>query len=268
MDDLLRTTVELFRKNRSASLATGFVFSLPTLAMGIAALVWQREMLEMLPQFQAENPSPLQAIGFGFDLIFYGGLVGMVTTVFQAVGSGCFAYLAIESLAGRQPAFGPALGAAFDKLHLLVLVGFLQALAMVLGLMCCVLPGFFFSVLLSLAAVVVMTENANPFAALARSARLTKGNRLAIFLVMLVLWVAWLAVAVVNNLVTPQPEMDAATGTLVMPFVGAQLFGTVLGVVLEIVRLIAFGLLAGVAYARIRGIRDGVNADELAHVFA
>ncbi|MEM1413575.1 MAG: YciC family protein [Myxococcota bacterium] len=268
VDDLLRTTAKLFRRNLGASLATGFVFSLPTIALGIAALVWQREMWEEIMQLQGASPSPRHAIDLGFKLMLFGGVTTLVSTLFQAMGSGCFAFLAIESLAGRRPSFGPTLGAAFGKLHLLVLVAVLQTIAIALGMMLCLLPGIFLTVLLSLAPVVVMAEGANPFDALGRSARLTEGNRVSLFLAMLVLWVAWMTVVLVNNLITPQPEMDPVAGTLDMPSVGAQLFGTAVGMAFEIVRLAAFGLLAGVAYARVRGIRDGVNADELARVFA
>ncbi|MEM1416220.1 MAG: hypothetical protein AAGH15_15035 [Myxococcota bacterium] len=271
VDDLLRTSAELFQKNVGASIGIASLFSIPTLLLNIGTVLWSRDMMEAALSLQTGTPTlgaATQMVDVATQTVFFSFLAIFVSVLFQAMARGCFAYIAIESLAGRPPGLGPTLGAAFAKLHLLAFVALIQAIAIGIGLVLCIVPGVFLAVMFSVATVVVMAENANPIDALSRSAQLTEGNRMNIFLAMLVLGVAWFSLACVIGIASPQPEIDPLSGTFELPSIASQMVGVGIGVVVEIFQLISFGLLAGVIYARIRGIRDGVDADELAKVFA
>ncbi|MEO0322552.1 MAG: YciC family protein, partial [Myxococcota bacterium] len=268
VDDLLRTAAELFKRNVPASLATGLLFSLPALAVNLASVVYMRSFFADAMRLGQTGTNPASLLGDMTNLIGFSFAAAFVGMIFQAMARGVFAFLAIESMAGRSPSFGPALAAAFGKIHLLAIVAFLETLAVAAGLMLCILPGIFVAVMLFISTVVVMAEDANPFEALSRSVQLTEGNRLNIFLANLVVLVAWFSVACVIGIASPQADVNPLTGTFEMPSLTGQLVGVFIGHVVEIIRLVAFGFLAGVMYARIRGIRDGVDASELARVFA
>ena len=104
--------------------------------------------------------------------------------------------------------------------------------------------------------------------ALNRSAELTKGYRMSIFLVALVVGVAAIVLMCGVGMATaplkmasPAAGLSAAPGPL-------DVVAILIQWVVSIVTTVLFAVLPAVIYAKLRGIRDGIDASQLANVFS
>lgn len=135
------------------------------------------------------------------------------------------------------------------------------------------LPGIYISMVLFLAVPAVMVEDIGPVEALKRSAALTQGHRGTIFL-------AFLGVLLVNIVLAciitssgasmggEAMEAYDATGQAQTPSALGLVVEGAISWTISALQSMALAALGAVAYVRIRGMRDQVNAQELAEVFA
>lgn len=140
----------------------------------------------------------------------------------------------------------------------------LQGLAMAVGFVILIIPGFIVMAMLSVAVPVAVAENKGPFAALSRSAALTKGYRWRIFGAGLLAFLLLIAVGIAFGI---------AAGTL--PFtLSGELVHTVpgttailIGSLFETVQYLFILVFASVLYHQIRVAKEGSSAEEIAAVF-
>jgi hypothetical protein len=176
---------------------------------------------------------------------------GLVTLVLFVVVTGGLVHGVLGHLAGGRVEVGAMFRLGFRRLWPVFGATFLFTLLVGVSLMVLIVPGVIVGSMLALAIPVAAIEQVGPAQALGRSAALTKGYRLPLFL-------AFLAVTAI--------------------YVGASLLGNLLGTVLPIVGVLISlavnlacaslpSVLAAVAYHDLRLAKEGVDTSALARVF-
>lgn len=232
-------------------------------------------------------------------------LVMLVVLMFtQAIGQGSVVYAVVETLSGRSPGVGPALRTGFSRALSVVALNLLLGLGAFVFVMVFIMPGgvaiglmpdqpLIGSLLMlggSLALLVValvaaiylfaaspacVVEKLGPLAAVRRSVELTEGNRLTIFLILLA---SIVAVVVMACCVMGPIQMVVAGGAaaasggditaLQNPLSLPQIIGQIVSIPMQVIQFAVMSTLTSVVYARLRGVRDGVDAQSIASVFA
>jgi hypothetical protein len=196
--------------------------------------------------------------------IAFGGGVLLLQLVLTYVSEGAVMLLTVEFLAGRRASIGDSLSKTLGRLLVIVLASLLQGLLVGIGTLFCIVPGVILSCALFVSVPAAVAEKTGPVESLKRSAALTDGSRVTIFLLLLI----FIAMSFV---------LGAATGIAALPGAMAGEAGSALPFTLlafsvqwvtQVLQTIVFAVLAAVIYARLRAIRDGIDAEALAQVFA
>ncbi|MBX3250635.1 MAG: hypothetical protein KF901_25885 [Myxococcales bacterium] len=259
----------------------------------------QGDLMSQQLGYGGSPDDPFAMLGRMFDPTDFIGMCGggFLSFVFTYLAQATLMYATVEHLAGRHAPIGAAisrglsrglsvLGAALLIVLMQVVValpaigiGVLGALAGPAGA-CCGVGFMFVGILVPLFWVLVVTfvtipaavtENVGPIAAIQRSFELTKGHRVTILLVFLCLMGAIFTFACIGGMCSGALSgggIDMATGMPKPPSAFAQGVSFVVTLITSVVQTMALASLAAVTYARIRGVRDGVDANALAEVFS
>lgn len=205
----------------------------------------------------APNPNPFHPAATAPPAIpqgFWPANLAMMLLFLVEVGA--ITHGVIHHLAGRRVSLGAMIAAGLRRGLPLLVVGALCYVIVALGTVLLVIPGVYFATALAVAIPASVVERPGLLGAIKRSFALTKGKRLSILAVFLVL--AAVAVGV------------SAFGGFLLPQLTAS-FSPMLGVVLGLVVNIVFGTLLwvapGVLYHDLRVAKEGVATAELAAVF-
>lgn len=209
------------------------------------------------------------------DFLFAGAneaspaVLNILSTIVMCWLYAVIAQLALGVLEARPVTFAMAAGHAMPATGTLFALTILQGFALLFGLVALVVPAVLFWVWTYVALPIVIFEKATIFAALRRSAELTKGHRgavLAVGVVTLVALVAGLG-AVCSPLLIALADTDesAFDRALASETVG---YGLVVGVALLQALWSTLSTVAmTVLYVRLRDARAGVDGESLARIF-
>ncbi len=194
-------------------------------------------------------------------------------TAFIAILVGWFTsavlvFAAVRTLSGEPPSLGEAISRGFSRFPAILWVSILVTIFTALGLILFIVPGMVVAAMLSLALPVTVLERKSGMEALRRSARLTSGYKMDIFLAFFVLGIVygilnyiWGAAGVsflVSFLGTPK-----TLGALRFHVAVKAVLGALSGVVFSLFTAV----LSSFAYVRLKEIKEGVNLRELVKVF-
>lgn len=267
--DVLRTCTVVFRENwlRHAGFIGLFLGFVLLVFGGAAAIVLA--VAAALGPARTENPGPV-LVGGGialFLLVFTASLLG------YAVMSAGIVHGTLEALRGRRASFGAMVRTTFAHLPSLIGAGFLAWLATVGGTILCLVPGVIAALTLCLIVPVVLEEGLGPIDAITRSAELTRGHRVEIFLAFLAAYALAFVVQMILSCVSmvvalPAPAIggQGGAGTVVTMVLTGVLY-TVTNLVSTVVQQLALAYPAAVIYARRTGLGREVDAQALAEVF-
>jgi hypothetical protein len=139
----------------------------------------------------------------------------------------------------------------------------------VFGVLPGLIPAIYIGLVLYASIPSAVCERLGPIEAWKRSADLTSGHRLTIFLTMLVLFLVLFMISCTINcglqMVVASP--DNFGQQQVMPL-AARIFSYIVDISISLFTTIFQSAVCAVFYARVRGIRDGVDANAIAEVFA
>ena len=140
----------------------------------------------------------------------------------------------------------------------------LQGLAMTVGFVFLIIPGFIVMTMFFVAVPAAVAEHQGPFAALGRSAELTKGYRWRIFGAGLLAFLLLFAVGIAFG-VAAGTFPFTLSGELVHTVPGTP--AMVIGSLFEAVQYLFILVFAAVLYHQIRVAKEGSSAEEIAAVF-
>ncbi|MCX7358972.1 MAG: glycerophosphoryl diester phosphodiesterase membrane domain-containing protein [Alphaproteobacteria bacterium] len=197
-----------------------------------------------------------------FPLVWGGILISMITTF---VLQGALTRAAIDDLSGNGVKFGAAIADGLRYFFPLLIVGILAGLGTGLGFILLVVPGIMLAVRWVVSAPIVVVEKEGPTSALGRAAELTKGNRWAIFgLVLLYFVLSYVAQILVGLLVAAVAGQDQSmVGNIALASLVLAVSMALMTALLSLVSTLGTASL----YFELRRVKEGVSVDDLAKVF-
>jgi hypothetical protein len=233
-EELLRDTLTIFVNNVVA-------FSVISLLVLAPEVELSRYILDRLRHTET---SALWAIGAAF--------LGALLVV--PVATGAFTYGVLQEMRGERPSIVACLVTGVRSLLRVLLVSIAQSIAVLAGLMLCIVPGLLLMLAFYVAVPAAIEERLGPLGALRRSADLTRGFRLHIFYVLGKLFFAQGVLSFAASFVLGLADAGPSTRAAVSYLITALFVG--------------FGATAtAVAYYRLRMVKDGVDAAEMVSVF-
>lgn len=195
--------------------------------------------------------------------------VFVVTLALYSFGQAAAMHATVEHLVGRKASLGDSLRVGLSRLVSTFFASMLMWVVLLVGFLLCFFPGLVAMVWLAVALPAIVVERLGPIAGLARSIELTEGHRWTIFLVYLVVGLAFLGFSMcIVGPATLVATQGTAPGELPDPLAPGQLVVDAINLVVQGASFMVFTALVGVIYARLRGLRDGVDASALAQVFS
>lgn len=265
LGDLLATTFRTIGASAGAYVGLAAAVTLPSAAIGLVLQIVQYELTQGMPYF-TDVTDVLAATGaFGIASI----VVAIVAFAAGAWVQGAMTRVAVDRVRGRSLGTRDALMATLPRYPAMLGASFLFVLATGLGSMLCLVPGVIAYLWLVVALPAAACEEIGPTQALGRSIDLTEGARLTIFLACLVVGVAFLALSMC--IVSPmmfQAFQSPDLAALQNPLAPTQLVSTAFGTVLQLAWMVGITVMNAVIYAKLRGLRDEVDAESVAEVFA
>lgn len=257
VSDLLSTTSRLVGSSFGAFAAIALLVTAPGLVASAVAQEWVQAETWKLEQGMLDSPS-------GVFLATAGAMgAALLQVVLQFFAQAAMMYCTVELMAGRRPDVSKSLGAGFSHAWVIALLAVLNTLAISFGLLFCIIPGVILMCVLFASVPAAVVERVGPIEAMQRSADLTNGHRMTIFLASLLVGVVFFVFAFVVGCglgvmggTSPAPD---ALPIRILGYVTDSVLGTLVAIFQSV--------LAAVFYARARGIRDGVDADAIAKVF-
>ncbi len=217
------------------------------------------------------SPDEMMAGGLIAIPIYFVTIILMIGA--QAIGQGGIMYAVVEHLSGRSPSLGTALRVALSRAFWVFLTQILGGLAVGVGLMFCIVPGIVVGVFFCVASAACIVEKLGPIDSISRSIQLTEGQRLTIFLIFLVVIIGYFVSALcilapVQMVIIGGAAAAGGPGALQDPLSFGQILMQIINIPVSLAATMLFSTLVAVIYARLRGLRDGVDAQALASVFS
>jgi hypothetical protein len=197
----------------------------------------------------------------------------VVTIAAQAVGQGGIMYAVVEQLSGRSPQLGAAFRVALSRAFWVFLTQFIVGLAALVGFAACFVPGVIVTIFFCVSSAACIVEKLGPIDSISRSIQLTEGQRLTIFLIFLVVGIGYFICAMcilmpVQMVVIGGAAAAGGPGAIQDPLSVGQILNQIIQLPVTMFATMLFSTLVAVIYARLRGLRDGVDAQALASVFS
>ena len=238
-DDTLGVLTLVGRSFRLVYEGFGFLFPLgflPSLA------------ISLLTYAAMGGPSEPMPVDFALSPAFLGALA--VNIVGGVLVSGVMCLAALDVALGKRHGLSEYLGQALRHLAPLILLGFLVSLAIGLGATLFLIPGLYLAARFLPWTQAALFENAG-WGALGRAQELTEGHRWPLVLAIVVMGLATLAILLVLG-----PIMAMAMDSLILASLVEAAFTA-----------LAYALISafsGLAYLRLREIKEGVTATDVA----
>jgi hypothetical protein len=189
-------------------------------------------------------------------------LASIINMLCSSVTTAAITYGVVMSLRKTPASFGDCVSKGLSRMLPSIAVGLVMGVCVGLGLVALVIPGIIILCMLYVAVPASVIEAPGVGGALSRSAALTKGHRLGIFALAILLGAAAYGIAWLNlNKVLPWLASGATSlGGLKMKFVAISMLQTVVLATLG-------ACFAAVAYYLLRSEKEGVNIDQIGSVF-
>lgn len=181
-------------------------------------------------------------------------LAMLLMVIFGLVMQGAVVYAVYQSLRNDVVSIGDAISKAMSNIVPLFLIAIVCGIAIGIGFMILVIPGLIIMTMVAVVIPVCMAERLGTMDAIKRSTDLTKGYRLKVFALLLIVLVAS---AIINGII------NGIVGAIVPNVIVVSVVSVAIGAV-----PMAFGyIMASVMYYDLRAVKEGISVDALADVF-
>lgn len=209
---------------------------------------------------QMPQPTPgggLAALGPTLQRAGLTELVAVLVGGFSWILQGAVAAAALSDYGAKPLSVGEALARAAPRMPMVYLGGLLATLGILIGTIALIVPGILLGLAWSVGGIVATVENAG-FKSFGRSAELTRGNRLSLFIIFLVYAIAGVVVSFAARTLS-----GVALTTTAPPLwltLGLQPLASAVVAIFSTATLVS-------AYVELRGVKDGLAASSLASLF-
>lgn len=233
LGDTLSRTYSVWARNLVPFAVVSFVVHLPSLALSIAL----------------GRPDPVRPnAGFWVNTAL-GVFLSLVST-------GALMHGVLEHLKGRRASVGEMLRVGLARFWPVLAVAIATVLAIWIGLLFLVVPGIVVGCMLFVAIPAAVVERGVGLrGALGRSAALTKGNRLALFVIALLVWLTTVVIGMPATIL-------GLTSALPYPIF------VLLGTAVNMLGAPLLSVAPAVAYHDLRVAKEGVATDQLVAIFS
>ncbi len=215
----------------------------------------------LLVSFGLATPQPDVSGGLLAGLATAMLLSMVVSLAIAAVVQGALTRATVAESEGQRASFGECLSIGLRFFLPLIGVGIIVGIGVVLGLILLIVPGVILGMMWSVAGPAVVVERQGVFAALRRSAELTKGARWKILGLALVVVVAyWLLSTILGFIGLASDSTSLAGAFSVSNLLGSVIVGTLFNAVM--------GTLQPALYIELRRWKEGTDVETLRDVFA
>jgi hypothetical protein len=261
--DVLSTSLKVFGANAVPFLLLAFVCQLPA----IAHEIW----LEVFASVDVLRVQPGDLTTALLASAGTGLAAALLTIGLQNVAKATMIFGTVEQLSGRHAPLGDSVAKGFSRFFPVIVTAILSTLAIVFGLMLCIVPGVLFALFFFVAVPVTVVEKVGPIDAMGRSYNLTEGSKFTIFLCLLIVWVFFFVIGSVVAGVVGVSMFRSFGQSNPVPF-GPPMpwitwFLLVANTLITTLQTAVGAVICSVVYARLRRLRDGVDASALAEVF-
>jgi hypothetical protein len=198
------------------------------------------------------------------SLAFWGPVVGalLLTIVTGALLQGVLVRSTILFLSGRQADLSHSLALALRLLIPIIIVSIIVSVLTVLGLLLLIVPGIMIYCAFIVSVPALIEERRGIAGSLRRSRELTRGSRLAIFLLLVIFWVFSVIISGLLGLIGGTPAITPGTVEFPDPILAGatSAIGSALTSVIVAVSLAAL-------YVELRTVKEGATTDDLAAIF-
>ncbi len=198
-------------------------------------------------------PAAQMSYSEGAGLLGFGTIAAILLAVIlnQAV-LGCFVYGVFQNAKGDDAGFGATLAYGLERLSPILSAAIVIGVGICLGLAVFVIPGIILAILWCVAVPACAVEDLGAIASLNRSYNLTEGYRWQIFLLSLIIFVAYLVLRI--------------AGSFVFGLLGAPL-ALILNFLLDACLFALENVITATLYFELREIKEGVKIDTISQVF-
>jgi len=239
-------------KNFFSFLALATLSALPVIVFTFFSVLTAAIGLHMGPLIR---PGTISAVIVGFVAGY------LLYFVFANLLQAAMMHGTVVTLNGGHASFFDCLATGVRHAVPLTIITVLATLGMMVGFVLLVVPGIILALAWSVIAPVRVTENTGILETFGRSARLTKGHRGSLFLLMLLFGVV---VVVLDFVIRPL----AGVSLVATPGAATPLVLVALTALVQILTAMIGASLYASAYYELRVIKEGVGPEKLAAVFA
>lgn len=213
--------------------------------------------------------SALPSIGSGqsppgtFVWIFVAGT--LITMLFTVIAQGALIGATMVASHGEKAGFGECLATAFQRMLSLIGLGLVSGLAFVFAAILLVVPAIILATVWYVAAPLVVVERSGVFAALGRSADLTRGERWSVFVVLLITVGFFLVVFMLSSVVS---GIGVAISARSGDFSGLAVLTAIASAISATLQTVLTSVISTAVYIELRGLKEGPETQGLDAVFA
>lgn len=257
---VLQRTFQVLGRNFVTFIVLALLLAgLPT---GLIAFLQMNWLAGQMEQIEAGN------LNFGSSYFTNLGLSGLAALITTSILQGALIYATVQDLNGRKASVGESLATGLRNFLPLIIVSFLFALAVGLGMILLIVPGIMIACAWCVAVPALVADRTGIFGAFGRAAELTRGNRWGVFALFLVLFVILIVISMVIGAITAA-TLFANPAALENPMATAlSPFQIVVNVVQQTLSSVLSSTLIAVLYVELRRLRDGAGPQWLAEIFS
>jgi hypothetical protein len=215
--ELIDASVGLLRQHYLELVTANALFTIPMLLFSLTSVFYMSDLTPGSGVLTPASPGSLS----GFFVI--GALVAVISLALSTIAQATTVVIVSDNYLGTQVTIGNAVRRALERFWTVLGAGLLQGLAVFLGVICFIIPGFFCIAWYFAVVNVVMVEGKGASDALRRSHELARGS---VGRILGTLFLTGLVLAIVEGLIQavigaligfghPNPAINNIVGTVV-----------------------------------------------------
>lgn len=243
---ILGRALDVMKNNLFVLIGIALIAVVPPFVLQLLIMGGAAADMVMDPMYGPAEPSMTYSV-----LSF---LVSLLDLLLGLMLQGAVAVCVYRYLQGSKATIGSSISAVMPNLVALVIAAIIMGVAVALGFLLLIIPGVLLLLVFFVTVPACVVERIGPIQSLQRSIALTKGYRVEIFLLIIILCLIIIVATFVVG--------------LILALITQNVFIVAIGTVIAYMLTYIFSCVAGaIVYADLRMRKDGIGLDRLVQVF-